>query len=163
MNYTHRLATSADSQAIALLWQEFAIERQKIDPSMTIKPNFDFEKYISHQLSKPLSFAYVLEHETNSQSQIVGCILVYCYDEAPPPDLPAEFSAQHELENPFLPRRVGSVLGLYVQPEHRQTEHILLLVNAAIKKAELMEVSDIDVLIAADQKGIQAFLKRSGF
>ena len=163
MNYTHRLATPADSQTIAPLWQAFAIERETIDPSMTIKPNFDFEKYVSNQLSKPLYFGYLLEYEINNQSQIVGCILVYCYDEAPPPNLPAEFSAQHELENPFLPRRVGSVLGLYVQPEYRQTENILLLVNAAIKKAELMQVSDIDVLIAADQKGIQAFLKRSGF
>ncbi len=52
---------------------------------------------------------------------------------------------------------------MYIQPEHRQPENILLLVNAAIKKAELMQVSDIDLLIAADQKGIQAFLKRSGF
>ncbi|GGA27657.1 hypothetical protein [Okeania sp. KiyG1] len=163
MNYTHRLATPADSQTIAPLWKEFAIERQNIDPSMKIKPNFDFEKYVTHQLSKPLSFGYVLEYETNNQIQIVGCILVYCYDEAPPPDLPAEFLAEHELENPFLPRRVGSVLGLYVQPEHRLQENILLLVTAAIKKAELMQVSDIDVLIAADQKGIQAFLKRSDF
>lgn len=163
MTYTHRLATSADSQAIAPLWKAFAIERETIDPSMTIKPNFDFEKYVSHQLNKPLSYCYLLEYQTNNKIQIVGCLFIYFYDEAPPPMLPAEFSAQHELENPFLPRRVGSVLGLYVQPEHRQPENILLLVNAAIKKAELMQVSDIDLLIAADQKGIQAFLKRSGF
>ena len=48
---------------------------------------------------------------------------------------------------------------MYVQPEHRQPENIQLLTNIAIKKAQEMEVSDIDLLIAADQKGIQALLK----
>ena len=65
------------------------IERQNLDPSMKIKPNFYFEKYVSYQLNKSLSYGYLLEYETNNQSQIVGCLLVYCYDEAPPPDLPA--------------------------------------------------------------------------
>ncbi len=52
MTYTHRLATPADSQAIAPLWQAFATERQNLDPSMKIKPNFNFEKYVSYQLNK---------------------------------------------------------------------------------------------------------------
>ncbi|MGD1702395.1 GNAT family N-acetyltransferase [Dapis sp. BLCC M229] len=114
-------------------------------------------------MNKPLSYCYILETQTNNQIEIVGCIFIYFYDEAPPPDLSAEFLAEQELENPFLPRRIGSVLGMYVQPEHRQPENIQLLANTAIQKAQEMEVSDIDLLIAADQKGMQALLKRSGF
>lgn len=34
---------------------------------------------------------------------------------------------------------------MYVQPEHRQLENIQLLTNIAIKKAQEMEVSDIDL------------------
>ncbi|NEP79960.1 MAG: hypothetical protein F6K39_18400 [Okeania sp. SIO3B3] len=163
MTYTHRLATPEDSQAIAPLWAAFATERATIDPSMKLKPNFDYEKYVSHQLNKPLSYCYLLETQTNNQTQIVGCIFIYFYDEAPPPNLPAELLEEHELENPFLSRRIGSVLGMYVQPEHRQPENIQLLANVALEKAQEMEVSDIDLLIAADQKGMQALLKRSGF
>ena len=163
MNYTYRLATPEDSQTIAPLWAEFATERANIDPSMKLKPNFDYEKYVSYQLHKPLSYCYILETQTNNKTQIVGCIFIYFYDEAPPPTLPAEFLEEQELENPFLPRRIGSVLGMYVQPEHRQPENIQLLTNIAIKKAQEMEVSDIDLLIAADQKGIQALLKRLYF
>ncbi|MGD1702396.1 hypothetical protein [Dapis sp. BLCC M229] len=48
MNYTHRLATPEDSQAIAPLWAEFATERANIDPSMKLKPNFEYEKYVSY-------------------------------------------------------------------------------------------------------------------
>lgn len=161
--YTHRLAKVEDAKAIAPLWAAFAAERAAADPSMVLKPNFDFEKYVTHQLHKPLSYCFVLEHQTSNHPQIVGCIFIYFYDEAPPPILPAEMLEEHELENPFITRRVGSVLGMYVAPEHRQPEGIQLIANAAINKAEEMQVSDIDLLIAADQTGIQALLKRAGF
>jgi len=161
--YAHRLASIEDAQAIAPLWAAFAAERAAADPSMVVKPNFDFEKYVAHQLDKPLSYCFVLEYQSNNSPQIVGCIFIYFYDEAPPPLLPAEMLEEHELENPFMNRRVGSVLGMYVEPEHRQPEAIQLIANAAIKKAEEMQVSDIDLLIAADQTGIQALLKRAGF
>ncbi len=42
MTYTHRLATPADSQAIAPLWQAFAIERK--------------HSAVSYQLSAPVTF-----------------------------------------------------------------------------------------------------------
>jgi ribosomal protein S18 acetylase RimI-like enzyme len=161
--YTHRLASVEDAKAIAPLWAAFATERAAADPSMVLKPNFDFEKYVANQLNKPLSYCFLLEYKTSNSPQIVGCIFIYFYDEAPPPLLPAEMLEEHEQENPFMTRRVGSVLGMYVEPEHRQPEAIQLIANAAIQKAEEMQVSDIDLLIAADQTGIQALLKRAGF
>ncbi|HEY9850787.1 MAG TPA: GNAT family N-acetyltransferase [Leptolyngbyaceae cyanobacterium] len=159
MPYTHRLATPADAKAIAPLMSAFAQERESIDPSMTIKPNYDFEQYVTHQLEKPLSFCWVLEHSNT----IVGCLFIYFYDEAPPANLPDYLVQHHHVENPFQSRRVGSVLAMYVQPEHRQSEAIKLLANAAIQHAEQMKVTDIDLLIAEDQTGMQALLQRSGF
>ena len=166
MPYSHRLGTAEDTSAIAPLMSAFAQERSVVDPSMVIKPGFDFEKYVAYQLSKPLSYCWVLEHCDNEQTEqrtIVGCLFIYFYDEAPPSGVPEYLIQQHAIENPFLPRRVVSVLGLYVQPEHRQPEAIKLLTDAGIQKAEEMKVTDIDLLIAEDQTGIQALLKRSGF
>ncbi|WP_341732312.1 GNAT family N-acetyltransferase [Microcoleus sp. EPA2] len=157
--YSHRLATVADTKAIAPLWQAFAAEREAIDPSMLVKPNFDFEKYVTNQIEKPLSFCWLLE-QNNS---IIGCLFIYYYDEAPPANIPEYLIQQHHIENPFQSRRVGSVLGMYVQPEHRKSEAIQMLAKAAIAHAKTMKISDIDLLIAADQTGMQAMLQRAGF
>ncbi|MBP0031185.1 GNAT family N-acetyltransferase [Roseofilum sp. Guam] len=159
MNYSHRLATLEDAEQIALLWAEFAAERQEIDPSMRVKPNFDFNAYIRHQLVKPLTYAWVLEVE----EAIAGCLIIYFYDEVPPPELPETLAVDQDLESPFISRRVASVLGLYVKPEHRQPEARSSLAKMAIAKAEELNVTDIDWLISADQSGIQALLKHSGF
>ncbi len=159
MNYTHRLATQEDAPAIAPLWKAFAQEREEVDPTMVMKPNFDFLTYINHQLTKPLSYCWVLEHENT----IVGCLFIYFYDEAPPPHLPADLVTAQQLNNPFIYRRVGSVLGIYVQPEHRQPEAIKLLTNAAMTQAEEMKISDIDLLSSAEQTGMHALLERFGF
>ncbi len=159
MHYTYRLATLADAEAIAPLWAAFAAERAAIDPSMAVKPNFDFYRYIEHQLTKPLTYTWVLE----TTNEIVGCLVTYFYDEAPPPALKVEWATYQEIENPFVFRRVGSVLGLYVQPEHRQPETIFGLAERAIAQAEELKITDIDLLIGADQTGLQALLKRAGF
>ncbi len=45
MTYIQRLATPDDREAVASLWRFFAAERQKNDPSMHIKSDFDFERY----------------------------------------------------------------------------------------------------------------------
>ncbi|WP_199249734.1 GNAT family N-acetyltransferase [[Phormidium] sp. ETS-05] len=161
--YTDRLATPADAAEIAPLWEAFARERMAADPSMQVKPNFDFLQYVRRQLDKPLSYAWVLEWHADSQSAIVGCLFVYVYDEAPPQELPQEMRLEQELENPFKPRRVGAVLGMYVQPEHRHTDTIKLLAEAAINQAEALKVSDIDILVSAEQTGVQALLQRFGF
>ena len=123
--YTHRLASVEDAKAIAPLWAAFAAERAAADPSMVIKPNFDFEKYVDLQLNKPLSYCFVLEYQNNNYPQvarpgkfsdsvprpgIVGCLFIYFYDEAPPPLLPIEMLEEHELENQFQERCRRSVL-----------------------------------------------------
>ena len=88
---------------------------------------------------------------------------MYFYDEAPPPGLPQEMLVEHKLDNPFKPRRVGSVLGMYVRPEHRDSDNIKRLADLAIQQAIDMQVSDIDILVSAEQTGIQALLQRAGF
>ncbi|HIK09127.1 MAG TPA: GNAT family N-acetyltransferase [Oscillatoriaceae cyanobacterium M33_DOE_052] len=161
--YTHRQATPEDAAAIAPLWAAFAQERTAADPSMLLKANFDFLQYVRRQLEKPLSYAWVLQWHTDNHSAIVGCLFVYFYDEAPPQELPQEMRAEQELENPFQARRVGAVLGMYVQPEHRHTDTIKLLAEAAIQQAATLKVSDIDILVSAEQTGVQALLQRFGF
>lgn len=163
MTYTHRPATPEDAPAIAPLWQAFASDRDRADPSVSLRPNFDYERYITRQLTKPLTYAWVLEHTAEDNSRtLIGCLFTYSYDEAPPPDLPAEFD-DDALDNPFIDRRVGSVLGLYVQPDHRNPETIQLLSSAAIQQAEKLKVNDIDILVGADQTGLHALLERFGF
>ena len=156
VSYAQRLATSSDANSLAPLWHAFAIEREKSDSSMRIKPNFDFTKYVFHQLKKPLSFCYVLQHE----QQIVGFISIYFYDEAPPTHFKSEFEI---LENPFITRRVGAVLGLYVEKQHQHLSAIKLLIEAALQKAEEMQVNDIDLLVSSEQTGLYALLKRYKF
>jgi ribosomal protein S18 acetylase RimI-like enzyme len=164
--YNHRQATPEDAKAIAPLMAAFAAERESADPSMTIKPNYNFEEYVAHQLDKPNSFCLVLEYiDTNATATktIVGIFFAYTYDEAPPPNLPAYLQQEQEQNNPFIPRRVGSVLGLYVQPNHRQPQNIKQLIEAGIEHAETLKVTDIDVLVSAEQTGIHTLLERLGF
>lgn len=156
MYYSQRLATSSDASSLARLWHSFALEREKSDPSMQIKPNFNFVEYVIHQLKKPLSFCFVLQHE----KELVGFLSIYFYDEAPPPHFKAEFEM---LENPFLTRRVGAVLGLYVEKQHQGPSAIKLLIEAALQKAEEMQVTDIDLLVSSEQTGLHALLKRYRF
>lgn len=157
MTYIQRIATSEDTNAIAPLWKAFAEARSLADPlSMPLIPDFDYERYVAYQLTKPLSFCFVLEYE----KELVGFISIYLYDEAPPPDLPSDFEI---LDNPFKPRRVGAVLGLYVQESHRKRETIELLIDAATKKAESFKITDIDVLVSKDQTGVHALLEKTGF
>jgi hypothetical protein len=153
--YHQRLARPEDAIAIAPLWRDFAQRRSEADPSINLKPDFDYEGYVGYQLKKPLSFGFVLEYE----QQIVGFLFTYVYDETPPPQI----SALEMWENPFIPRRVGAVLGMYVKEKHRKPDTINLLIKAAIAKAEELKVSDIDLLISIDQQGIQVLLERLGF
>ncbi|WP_179051991.1 GNAT family N-acetyltransferase [Nostoc sp. TCL26-01] len=156
MSYIQRIATPADKSAIALLWKAFIEVRSLNDPTLTPTPGFDYERYVENLLSKPLSYCFVLE----SGGELVGFLFTYIYDEAPPPNLPEGLNI---LEKPFKPRRVGSVLGLYVQEQHRKLETIKLLVDAALVQAEALKVTDIDVSIGAEQEGIHALLARLGF
>jgi hypothetical protein len=93
----------------------------------------------------------------------VGFLLTYAYDEAPPSGLSMEVIERHELSHPFVSRRVGTVLGLFVKKEHRSTETITGLIEQAISRAEELKLTDIDLLISAEQKGLHALLERHGF
>lgn len=157
--YTQRLAMPNDTSVIAPLWEAFALERSQADPSMVLKPEFNFERYIAYQLQRPFSYAFLLEFTPNSETQkeVVGIIFIYFYDETPP----GENRMEDLLENPFQNRRIGAVLGLYISPPHREQKNIKLLIDAAIAKAEELKVSDIDLLISADQPGIQSLLQRN--
>ncbi len=161
MTYHCRLGTSEDIQTLTPLWQAFLAERVAADPSMILKPSFDVAAYLQRQLSRPHTYAWLVEEEATAQ--IVGCLLIYFYDEAPPPGLPQDLQVEHELDNPFQPRRVGSVLGLYVQPEHRSPGAIQQLATAGLQMAEEIPVTDVDILVSAEQTGVHALLERSGF
>lgn len=164
MSYTHRLATLEDVGAIAPLMSAFAAERSTVDPSLTIKPNYDFNQYITHQLQKANCFCLVLEHgQSQGNSEIVGFFFFFAYDEAPPPQLPENLRHQYEQESPFLSRRVASALGLYVQPQHRNAQGIQKLILAGMEYVDHWKVSDVDVLISAEQTGIQSLLERLYF
>ena len=153
--YHQRLATPDDAIKIAPLWQAFVEARSQADPSMRFKAKFDYERYVAAQLNKPFSFGFLLE----CAEAIVGFLFIYIYDETPPPQI----SELELLENPFVPRRVGAVLGMYVEESHRKPSTITLLTEAAIAKAEELKVTDIDLLISIDQTGIHALLERFGF
>lgn len=161
MAYQHRLATLEDVDAIAPLMLAFAEERSSIDPSLTLKKDYDFRQYITYQLQKSNCFCLVLEDQKSNF--IVGFFFFFAYDEAPPPQLPENLRHQYEQESPFLSRRVASALGLYVQQQHRNAEAIQQLILAGIGYVDQLKVSDIDVLISAEQKGIQSLLERLGF
>ena len=153
--YHQRLATPEDAIKIAPLWQAFVEARLQADPSMQFKAKFDYERYVTAQLNKPFSFGFLLEYA----GEIIGFLFIYVYDETPPPQI----SELELLENPFIPRRVGAVLGMYVQESHRKPSTITLLIEAAIAKVEELKVTDIDLLISIDQTGIHALLERFGF
>lgn len=166
MPYTQRLATKQDLIILTKLWKTFAEQRTRINPSLVLKPNYDFERYITNHLEKPLSFFYVLEYcdsENSSGKNVVGFLSIYFFDESPAPDLPKHMAEYQDAANPFLPRRVGTSLGLYVEENHRQTKAIKLLVGTGLKKAEELKVTDINLLIGSDQTGVQALLEKLGF
>ena len=163
MTYTTRPAIPEDTHAIAPLWQNFLQERAEASPGIAVKSDFDIEQYIAQQLQKPLSFGFILQSQANASLQTVGVLLAYAYDEAPPPTMPEELQNIYQAETPFHSRRIGSVLGLYIQPEHRQPQAIEQLIQVAIAQAEALKVNDIDLLIGSDQTGLQALLQRLGF
>lgn len=81
MTYTHRLATQQDTNEIASLMAAFNQERAAIDPTRTLKPDFDFKQ----------------------------------------------------------------------------------LIDAGIQHGQELKVTDLDIQVAAEQKGMQALLQRAGF
>ena len=164
--YITRLATIADRTQIAPLWKAFAQERVKRDSSVQIKPDFDFVEYVGQQIQKPLSFCYVVEHcleSSSAQKTIVGFLHTYAYDEAPSANRSPVFLQQHHQANPFTYRRVGTVMGLYIEEEHRRLEVINQLVEAAMQRAETLKLTDINISASVEQVSLHKLLKRLGF
>jgi GNAT superfamily N-acetyltransferase len=153
--YQQRLATLNDAASIASLWREFLQQRSQFDPSLTLKPQFDYEAYVRRQLQQPSIYGFLLERVGNQE--IVGFLFIYIQDEMRLGDL------GEGLDSPFVARRVGGAIGLYVQKAHRRPEAIALLVEAAIAQAEELKVSDIDLLISIEQTGIHRLMERFGF
>ena len=163
MSYQIRLANSEDSSAIAPLWAKFAHHRAEINPSMKVKPNFDFQKYAEYQLKKSNRYCFILEHylpENAENKTIVGFLFAYIYDEAPPTNLPPNLLEEIELQTPFLSRKVGSVVGLYVEEKYRGIG-IKMLIDSALKQAEILQVTVVDLLISEDQESLQNFLEKT--
>jgi hypothetical protein len=153
--YQQRLATPNDARLIAPLWHDFLEQRSQFDPSLNLKPQFDYEAYVQRQLQQPSTFGFLLEQVEKQET--VGFLFVYVHDEIAIGDF------GDPLASPFVRRRVGGAIGLYVQEAHRQPEAIGLLIEAAIAKAEALKVSDIDLLISDEQTGIHRLLERFGF
>jgi GNAT superfamily N-acetyltransferase len=166
MTYTCRLATPEDTAKIAPLMAAFSQERADIDPTRTLKPDFNFQNYISDRIAKPLHYFWLLEHtepKLPNYSAIVGYLFVYAQDEAPPPNLPEELATRYLENRIHEPRRVGTALAFYVRPKHRQPKAIKQLIEAGIQQAKDLKVSDLDVQVGSDRKGLQALLERCGF
>lgn len=153
--YNQRLATLDDASAIAPLWGAFLQQRAEANSSMVLKSEFDYESYVEQKLKSPYIYGFVLESEANQQ--IVGFLFIYIHDETPTLDFP------EIVDSPFVPRRMGGVIGMYVKEEHRKPEAIQLLVKSALELAEELKISDIDLLISIEQKGVQKLLERFGF
>lgn len=165
-SYTYRLAKDTDVREVADLWSAFAKEQEQGNPSIIINQEFNFEDYVQHQFSNNLTYCWVLEQNNENSlndEPIVGFLLGRYYDETPPPSLSQTLLERHRLNHPYQYRRVGSVLALYIQPEHRSPESITLLIDAALQHAEFMKVTDIDLMIGAQLSGLQSFLERIGF
>ncbi|MDJ1178441.1 GNAT family N-acetyltransferase [Roseofilum sp. BLCC_M91] len=166
MIYTCHLATQEDTAKIAPLMAAFSQERAAIDPTRTLKPDFDFEGYISDRINKPLHYFWLLEHtepKLPNYSAIVGYLFVYAQDEAPPPDLPADLVHRHHEARMYEPRRVGTALAFYIHPRHRKPKAIKQLIEAGIQQAKEWKITDLDVQVGADRQGLQALLERCGF
>ncbi|MGK7942997.1 MAG: GNAT family N-acetyltransferase [Microcystaceae cyanobacterium] len=152
MMYHQRLANSKEADQIAPLWREFLQQRAKHDPSMVLKPDFDYVTYVQRKLNSPSIFGFLLQW--GESQEIVGFLFVYVQDEL------ALIDGDFFDDSPFQPKRIGGALGMYIQEKHRQPEGISLLIEAALRKAEELKVSDIDLLISAEQTGIHTILAR---
>lgn len=163
MNYAHRIASSHDSDAITPFVAELCKEWATIDPTRKLKPDFDWQRYTTYLLNQPHTYCIVLEHTTDTTTEIVGCIVTNFFDESPIPNAPPDQLEHHAIAHPFQPRRIGTVSGFYIKPEHRKAKNVIRLIEAAIDQADYLKVDTIDVQVFENRSGIQAFLKRRGF
>ncbi len=153
--YYQRQANLDDATKIAPLWKAFLQKRSKHDPSIILKPNFDYVAYIKQKLESESIYGFLLEH--GEKKDIVGFLFVYVHDET------SYLDNGGITDSPFQPRRMGGAIGMYIKEEHRKPEAITLLVESAIALAKELKISNIDLLISMEQKGIHKLLERFGF
>ncbi len=165
-DYSVRFASSEDSMELSEFWRKFMYERSKNDNSIILNPHFQVEESLLNKLSDPLTFCWILEHfvsNTETYRPGIGFLIGRYHDESPHPNLSQTLLERHRLNHPYQYRRVGSVLALYVQPEHRTPKVIKLLVETALQHAELMKVTDIDLMVGAQLSGLHSLLEKLGF
>lgn len=141
-----------DSPQVAALWWHFVRARCEVDRSLRLKDDCDFPRFVERELRAPGTFCWLAEHRA-SEADLpvsVGCVIWYLENESADP------------LSPFEPRRCGKVLGLYVDPAHRSSGSISLLMDACIRHAESLGVTDIDVLISAEQTGLHTMIGDKG-
>ncbi|MDJ0511573.1 MAG: hypothetical protein QNJ64_20325 [Crocosphaera sp.] len=153
--YHERRANLDDAEAIAPLWMAFLLARSHHDPSIVLKPDFDYVFYVKQKLKSPSIYGFLLEY--GEKKEIVGFLFTYVHDETPTLDY------ENVNDSPFLPRRIGGAIGMYVQQQHRKPEAIALLIESAIALAKELKISDLDLLISIEQTGVQKLLERFGF
>ncbi|MDJ0662292.1 MAG: GNAT family N-acetyltransferase [Crocosphaera sp.] len=153
--YQQRLGKVDDATAIAPLWQTFLQERAKYDPSIILKTDFDYVSYVKKKLASPSIYGFLLEY--GESQEIVGFLFTYVHDETPTLDY------EDVNDSPFLPRRIGGAIGMYIQPPHRKPEAISLLIESAIALAKELKISDLDLLISIEQTAVQKLLEKFGF
>ena len=166
MSYTHRLATPEDAPKIAPLMAAFSRERAEIDRTRQLKSDFDFTAFIRDRLSQPFHDIWLLEYNENkvpNQTTAIGYLFTHFRDEAPPSDLPSDLADRHRQNRPYEFRRVGTALGFYIHPKHRQPKVIKQFIEVGIEQARELKISDLDIQVGADKTGLQKLLKRLGF
>jgi len=166
MPYTHRLAVLSDAAAITPFVEALCREWAAVDPTRVVKVGFDFGQYARYLLTKPHTYCLVLEHCDRNPPELntlVGCIVTSFYDEGLPDNALPDRIQHDAVAHPFEPRRVGTVLGFYVHPDHRRAANVTRLIQAAIAQADVQKIEAIDVQVFGNRTGVQALLKRMGF
>ena len=163
MSYSHRLATNTDINTIAPMLKTVYQEWAELDRTVTLKPDLDIETHIASLLAKPHTYCILLE-DSEANSKIIGCLITQYYDESCPSILTEYEAQQHENTRAFLPRRVCTVLGLYIDPAYRdRPAAIQHLIDAGIEQADRIGVNAIDLGVLANLTALHKLLERNGF
>jgi ribosomal protein S18 acetylase RimI-like enzyme len=163
MSYNHRLATNDDRNAIAIMLKIVYQEWAELDRAVTLKPDLDIETHVASLLAKPHTYCILLE-DNEANSKIIGCLITQYYDESCPSVLTEYEATQHENTRAFMPRRVCTVLGLYIDPAYRdRPTAIQHLIDAGIEQTDRIGVNAIDLGVLANLTAFHKLLERNGF
>ncbi|ELS32771.1 MULTISPECIES: N-acetyltransferase [Pseudanabaena] len=163
MSYSHRIATNKDINEIAPMLKTVYQEWAELDRAVTLKPDLDIETHIASLLAKPHTYCILLE-DSETDRQIIGCLITQYYDESCPSILTEYEVQQHENTRVFIPRRVCTVLGLYIDPAYRdRPAAIQHLIDAGLEQTDRIGVNAIDLGVLANLTAFHKLLERNGF